>query len=199
MRGVSGRPVAPPRPLHLGIGKKEIGVRGLTLWLACVLSLLADSASPHDASSYGGVFRSRRSRRRLVECGCRPVSQCGACHCGRSTQFVSPAGRHRSRNPEFAQWGTELGAGSPRRHYRRGICARVFAGRPAGRVRGSKRRVSSRAGRLAARRGPGVRVPGAGAGRRASERSFLSARPEPAVCKRGRRPHLCGRARELRG
>ena len=34
-------------------------MRGLTLWLACVLSLLADSASPHDASSYGGVFRSR--------------------------------------------------------------------------------------------------------------------------------------------
>jgi photosystem II stability/assembly factor-like uncharacterized protein len=39
--------------------KKEIGVRGLTLWLACLLSLLAGSASPHDASSYGGVFRSR--------------------------------------------------------------------------------------------------------------------------------------------
>ena len=34
-------------------------MRGLTLWLACVLSLLAGSASPHDASSYGGVFRSR--------------------------------------------------------------------------------------------------------------------------------------------
>ena len=60
MRGIFGvGPVFPPRKLHLGIGKKEIGVRGLTLWLACVLSLLADSASPHDASSYGGVFRSR--------------------------------------------------------------------------------------------------------------------------------------------
>jgi photosystem II stability/assembly factor-like uncharacterized protein len=52
-------PISPPRPPHLGIGKKEIGVRGLTRWLACVLSLLAGSASPHDASSYGGVFRSR--------------------------------------------------------------------------------------------------------------------------------------------
>jgi photosystem II stability/assembly factor-like uncharacterized protein len=31
----------------------------LTLWLACVMSLLAGSASAHDASSYGGVFRSR--------------------------------------------------------------------------------------------------------------------------------------------
>ncbi len=34
-------------------------MRRLTLWLACVLSLLAGSASAHDASSYGGVFRSR--------------------------------------------------------------------------------------------------------------------------------------------
>jgi hypothetical protein len=34
-------------------------VRRLTLWLACVVSLLAGSASAHDASSYGGVFRSR--------------------------------------------------------------------------------------------------------------------------------------------
>src|SRR5258707_8406972 len=65
MRGVFGvGPVSPPRPLHpgigkIGIGKKQIGVRRLTLWLACVLSLLAGSASPHDASSYGGVFRSR--------------------------------------------------------------------------------------------------------------------------------------------
>jgi hypothetical protein len=64
MRGVFGvGPVSPPRPLHLGIGigigKKPIGVRRLTLWLACVLSLVAGSASAHDASSYGGVFRSR--------------------------------------------------------------------------------------------------------------------------------------------
>jgi photosystem II stability/assembly factor-like uncharacterized protein len=29
------------------------------LWVACVLALLTGSASPHDASSYGGVFRSR--------------------------------------------------------------------------------------------------------------------------------------------
>src|SRR5260221_3312597 len=60
MRSVFGvGPANPPRPLHLGIGKKQIGVRRLTLWLACVVSLLAGSASPHDASSYGGVFRSR--------------------------------------------------------------------------------------------------------------------------------------------
>src|ERR1700726_2835223 len=60
MSGVFGvGPVSPPRLLHLGIGKKRIGVRRLTLWVACVTSLLAGSASPHDASSYGGVFRSR--------------------------------------------------------------------------------------------------------------------------------------------
>src|ERR1700681_3037274 len=60
MRGVFGvGPASPPRPLHLGIGKKPIGVRRLTLWLACVMSLVAGSASSHDASSYGGVFRSR--------------------------------------------------------------------------------------------------------------------------------------------
>src|SRR5258705_762216 len=60
MRGAFGvGPVSPPRPLHPGIGKKPIGVRRLTLWLACVVSLLAGSASAHDASSYGGVFRSR--------------------------------------------------------------------------------------------------------------------------------------------
>jgi photosystem II stability/assembly factor-like uncharacterized protein len=34
-------------------------VRWLTFWLACVVSLFAGSASAHDASSYGGVFRSR--------------------------------------------------------------------------------------------------------------------------------------------
>jgi hypothetical protein len=34
-------------------------VRWLTLWLACVVCLMAGSALPHDASSYGGVFRSR--------------------------------------------------------------------------------------------------------------------------------------------
>src|SRR6267142_3760843 len=60
MRGVFGvRAAFSPRPLRLGIGKKQIGVRRLTLWLACVVSLLAGSASAHDASSYGGVFRSR--------------------------------------------------------------------------------------------------------------------------------------------
>src|ERR1700720_2163451 len=60
MRGAFGVGSAfPPRPLHPGIGKKQIGLRRLTLWLACVLSLLAGSASAHDASSYGGVFRSR--------------------------------------------------------------------------------------------------------------------------------------------
>src|ERR1700694_3288049 len=60
MRGVFGVGAAfSPRPPHHGIGKKQIGVRRLTLWLACVVSLLAGSASAHDASSYGGVFRSR--------------------------------------------------------------------------------------------------------------------------------------------
>src|SRR5450631_512570 len=60
MRGDFGvGPVSPPRTPHPGIGKTQVGVRRLTLWLACVLSLLAGSASPHDASSYGGVFRSR--------------------------------------------------------------------------------------------------------------------------------------------
>jgi hypothetical protein len=60
MTGVFGVGSAfPPRPLHPGTGRKQIGVRGLTLWLACVVCLMADSASPHDASSYGGVFRSR--------------------------------------------------------------------------------------------------------------------------------------------
>ena len=59
MKGVFGvGPAFPPRPLHPGIGKKPIGVRRLALWLACVVSL-AGSVSAHDASSYGGVFRSR--------------------------------------------------------------------------------------------------------------------------------------------
>jgi hypothetical protein len=49
----------PPRSLHLGIGRKQFGLRRLPLWLVCVASLLASSASAHDASSYGGVFRSR--------------------------------------------------------------------------------------------------------------------------------------------
>src|SRR5215475_11823135 len=49
----------PPRPLHLRIGNKQIVLRRLILWLACVVPLLSGSASPHDASSYGGVFRSR--------------------------------------------------------------------------------------------------------------------------------------------
>src|SRR5256886_2210160 len=60
MSGVFGvGPAFPPRLLRFGIGKEQIGLRRLTLWLACVMSLLAGSASPHDASSYGGVFRSR--------------------------------------------------------------------------------------------------------------------------------------------
>src|ERR1700688_4888284 len=60
MKGVFGvGPAFPPRLLHLWIGKKQIGLRRLTLWLACMLSLLAGSAPAHDASSYGGVFRSR--------------------------------------------------------------------------------------------------------------------------------------------
>jgi photosystem II stability/assembly factor-like uncharacterized protein len=60
MTGVVGvGPASPPRPRYLGIGKKQFGLRRLTIWLACVVSLLASSASAHDASSYGGVFRSR--------------------------------------------------------------------------------------------------------------------------------------------
>jgi photosystem II stability/assembly factor-like uncharacterized protein len=34
-------------------------VRPLTFWLVCIASLLAGVASAHDASSYGGMFRSR--------------------------------------------------------------------------------------------------------------------------------------------
>jgi photosystem II stability/assembly factor-like uncharacterized protein len=60
MTGVFGvGPDSPPRPLHCGAGRKTIGARWLTLWLACLVCLMADSASPHDATSYGGVFRSR--------------------------------------------------------------------------------------------------------------------------------------------
>src|SRR3954464_92527 len=67
MNGVFGvGPAFPPRPLLIEAGKKQIGLRQLALWvrqvafwLACVVSLLAGSASSHDASSYGGVFRSR--------------------------------------------------------------------------------------------------------------------------------------------
>src|SRR6516165_4069743 len=60
MRGVFGvGPVIPPRPQHLGKRREKIGARWPTFWLACVLSLLAGSAPAHDASSYGGVFRSR--------------------------------------------------------------------------------------------------------------------------------------------
>jgi photosystem II stability/assembly factor-like uncharacterized protein len=52
-------PAFPPRLVHLGSGKKQFGLRGLTIGLVCVGFLLASSASAHDASSYGGVFRSR--------------------------------------------------------------------------------------------------------------------------------------------
>jgi photosystem II stability/assembly factor-like uncharacterized protein len=51
--------VFPPRSLHPEIGRKQIGFTRLTLYVACVLSVLTGSASSHDASSYGGVFRSR--------------------------------------------------------------------------------------------------------------------------------------------
>ena len=60
---VGAGPVVPPRSLYpvarTGIGRKQIGFSRLTLCIACVLSLLGGSASSHDASSYGGVFRSR--------------------------------------------------------------------------------------------------------------------------------------------
>jgi photosystem II stability/assembly factor-like uncharacterized protein len=60
MTGVFGVGQAcPPRSLHLGIGRRQFGLRRPPLWLVCVASLLASSASAHDASSYGGVFRSR--------------------------------------------------------------------------------------------------------------------------------------------
>src|SRR5262245_6174371 len=60
MSGVFGvGPACPPRQPHLGIGEKQFGLRRLTLWLVCIASLLAGGASAHDASSYGGVFRSR--------------------------------------------------------------------------------------------------------------------------------------------
>src|SRR5436190_19407209 len=52
-------PAGPPRPFHLGIEKKQVSLHRLALWLVCVASILAGSASAHDASSYGGVFRSR--------------------------------------------------------------------------------------------------------------------------------------------
>lgn len=60
MKGVFGvGPAFPPRSLHPGISGKQVGLRRLTIWLACVVCLLAGHASAHDASSYGGVFRSR--------------------------------------------------------------------------------------------------------------------------------------------
>jgi photosystem II stability/assembly factor-like uncharacterized protein len=60
MNGVVGvGPASLPRPLHLGNKKNQIRVRRLTVWLVCLASLLAGSVSAHDASSYGGVFRSR--------------------------------------------------------------------------------------------------------------------------------------------
>ncbi|QOG20566.1 MULTISPECIES: WD40/YVTN/BNR-like repeat-containing protein [Bradyrhizobium] len=65
MNGVLGvGPAFPARPLLIEAGKKQIGlrqvalsVRQLAFALACML--LSGSASSHDASSYGGVFRSR--------------------------------------------------------------------------------------------------------------------------------------------
>ena len=60
MIGVFGvGPASPPRPLFLEIEKKPFGLRRLAIWLVCMASLLSSSASAHDASSYGGVFRSR--------------------------------------------------------------------------------------------------------------------------------------------
>src|SRR5215468_3914532 len=55
----SGVGPVPPWPHHLVIGERQFGLRRMILWLVCVASLLAGSASAHDASSYGGVFRSR--------------------------------------------------------------------------------------------------------------------------------------------
>jgi photosystem II stability/assembly factor-like uncharacterized protein len=50
---------SPLRTLQHWIGKKLVGAGRPILWLGGALCLLAGSASPHDASSYGGVFRSR--------------------------------------------------------------------------------------------------------------------------------------------
>ncbi len=52
-------PASPPRRFHPGIAGKLIGVRQLIFWLASLMFLLPGSVSAHDASSYGGVFRSR--------------------------------------------------------------------------------------------------------------------------------------------
>src|SRR3954447_2915789 len=49
----------PPRSHDPAAGRGAIGARWLPVWFACVLSLLAGSSLAHDASSYGGVFRSR--------------------------------------------------------------------------------------------------------------------------------------------
>src|SRR6516162_94457 len=51
--------LVPPRPHHLMTRKSQFGPHRMTLWLVCVASLLTGSASAHDPSSYGGVFRSR--------------------------------------------------------------------------------------------------------------------------------------------
>ena len=60
MRGVfEVGSVFPPRPLDPATGRRSICARWLPLWLACVMFLLTGSVSAHDASSYGGVFRSR--------------------------------------------------------------------------------------------------------------------------------------------
>src|SRR6516164_11470604 len=60
MRVVIGvGPASTPRLPYLGIERKQIGRRWLPLWLACIVCFLSSSASAHDASSYGGVFRSR--------------------------------------------------------------------------------------------------------------------------------------------
>jgi photosystem II stability/assembly factor-like uncharacterized protein len=52
-------PAIPPRPLPFGIRERQCRPRRLSFWLVCAAFLFAGSASAHDASSYGGVFRSR--------------------------------------------------------------------------------------------------------------------------------------------
>ena len=60
MRVVFGvGPASTPRLPYLGIERKQIGRRWLPVWLACIVCFLSGSAPAHDASSYGGVFRSR--------------------------------------------------------------------------------------------------------------------------------------------
>ena len=171
-------PVVPPRSLRSGIGRKKIGFSRLMFWFAFALSVLAGSASSHDASSYGGVFRSRDLGASWLNADVGlfinaaliiAVDPRDSSHLLAGTDL----GILSSHNG-----GPELDAGGARSHHRRGIRARFLTGRRTHPVRVGQRRVSSRPRRLAACGSPSVGDPGAGAGRRHCERSFLSASAE---------------------